>query len=60
MISPLDVEAMSKDELRRLFKVYNTLNEMMADRGYETFQDPYEKWEDDIKKKKECTVFLLR
>ena len=52
MISPLDVEAMSKDELRRLFKVYNTLNEMMADRGYETFQDPYEKWEDDIKKKK--------
>ena len=55
MINPLNAKEMSRDELYRLFKVYNTLNEMMADRGYEIFRKDktYEEWEKEIKDKNE-------
>jgi len=55
MINRLNAKEMSRDELFRLFKVYKTLNEMMADRGYEIFSKDktYEKWEEEIKEKDE-------
>ena len=58
MISSLNVDAMSKEELYRLFKVYKTLNKMMEDRGYEKLEkEPisYEQWEKNIKEKRKMS-----
>ena len=56
MISQLNVNEMSKDELFKLFRVYKTLNKMMNDRGYTlsskgSISSSYEDWEKDIREK---------
>ena len=54
MISQLNVNEMSIDELFKLFRVYKTLNKMMKDRGYTlsgkgSIPSSYEDWEKDIR-----------